>query len=94
MSLQVQWAENSSLRGVFIWHIASDDLQGYCGPKFPLLNAVSEALGRPNIIPILPPVVKPVATPISPTVASASMNIGVSQVLLALMACLVSTLTF
>ncbi|GAU88514.1 hypothetical protein RvY_01201 [Ramazzottius varieornatus] len=78
---KVQWAQNNRLQGVFIWHIGSDDLQGYCGPKFPLLKSVSEILGRPNVIPTLPPkpVAPPYVKPVAPVVASASAKTGLSQ---------------
>ena len=53
--LKVTWAQNNGLQGVFIWNLGVDDVQGYCGPKFPLLSAVNQALVKPNVVPTVRP---------------------------------------
>ncbi|OQV25822.1 Acidic mammalian chitinase [Hypsibius exemplaris] len=53
---KVVWAQEHGLQGVFIWHLGVDDVHGYCGRKFPLLNAVDQALIKPNVIPNVPPI--------------------------------------
>ena len=38
--------KEKSLAGVFFFALDMDDFKGVCGPKYPLLNAVSEAVAK------------------------------------------------
>jgi len=56
LTQKVLWAQSQGLQGVFIWHLGVDDVQGICGKKFPLLNAVGQAIIQTNVLPTVPPI--------------------------------------
>lgn len=51
IDLKTQYAINNGLRGVMVEGIEADDFRALCGRKYPLMNAINEALGQP--IPLI-----------------------------------------
>ncbi|KAI5644635.1 glycosyl hydrolases family 18 domain-containing protein [Phthorimaea operculella] len=43
---KVNWALEKNIGGVMFWSIESDDFHGNCGEKFPLLNAINDAINN------------------------------------------------
>lgn len=41
---KVNFAMDQSMAGIMIWSVDTDDFRGKCGPKYPLLTAINEAL--------------------------------------------------
>lgn len=48
IAVKVNYAKSLNLGGVMIWSIETEDFRGTCGTKYPLLNAISSALGTAN----------------------------------------------
>lgn len=44
VQLKVEFAKNYNLGGVMIWSVETDDFRGTCGSKYPILNAINNAL--------------------------------------------------
>lgn len=43
---KAEFAKSLGLGGLMIWAIDTEDFQGFCGTRYPILNAINSALGR------------------------------------------------
>jgi len=42
----MEYVKERGLGGAMMWAVGLDDFNGVCGPKWPLLTAINEGLGR------------------------------------------------